>query len=252
MRKTAAFMVLLLPGGLLGGCATDEPAGATAGADRGVAARADGGARPSAGDGGAGGDAAKKPEPACGPGIYPCGPYGVEVGDVVENLSFKGLADPDFLCKDTASQAHAANLTELSFKRFFQGDAKCKGKHQLLWVSASAGWCGPCHAEAKETSAQYTAGKVDPRVAILNVVLETDRPGQPVTEDFLRLWAKNNKFQLTYPVAMDPESRLTRYFDKNALPYNMIVELSTMKVIYRQTGSNLPGIGSAIFSYLQQ
>src|SRR4029077_13887408 len=39
-------------------------------------------------------DAAMTPTPAtCGPGIYPCGPYGYSIGSTIENLTLIGQRD---------------------------------------------------------------------------------------------------------------------------------------------------------------
>ncbi|MFH1131855.1 MAG: hypothetical protein V1754_11010 [Pseudomonadota bacterium] len=190
--------------------------------------------------------------PPCGPGIYPCGPYGTENDEVIENFVFTGFADPGYRCKAPQDMVRdLATARKISFMDTHQGDpTNCKNK-ELLWVMVSAGWCDPCHLEARETQEQYEKGAIDPRVILVNIVFE-DTSGLPVTEDFLKIWAQNNEFQLTFPVLGDPDFIMSKYFDKQATPFNMLVDLKTMEIWYRTTGANLSAIGQAMWSFFDK
>ncbi|MCK5798330.1 MAG: hypothetical protein KAI47_14155, partial [Deltaproteobacteria bacterium] len=124
-------------------------------------------------------------------------------------------------------------------------------KRKILWVMVSAGWCGPCQQEVAETQANYGKGDIDSRVHLMNIVYEDDK-SKPITESFAKLWAENKQFKLSFPVGMDPTFRMGTYFDRNAVPFNMLVDLSTMKIIYRQTGGDLSAVGSALFKALSK
>jgi len=187
------------------------------------------------------------PQPAC---TYPSGPYGSEVDDIVENIKFDGYADADFLCKPAA--AMKMDLSEkrtLSFKDFYCSSTCPDKKRRLLWVIVSAGWCGPCQDEVMLTQNQYELGAIDPRVHLMDIIYETDK-ATPVTDEFAQRWANNGIFQLSFPVAMDPAFRMATYLDRNAVPFNMLIDLDTMQIIFRQTGSNLPAVGEAFHNYL--
>lgn len=202
-------------------------------------------------DQGVAGDQGATPDtgPACD---YPAGPYGTTEGKVVENFEFVGFADAQYLCKVAKDQVMDLSAPrKISFKDFYCNSGCESKKRRLLWVMVSAGWCGPCHQEVTETQAQYEKGAIDAEVHLLNVVYEDDN-GKPATESFTKLWAKNNKFQISFPVAMDPTFQMGKYFDRNAVPFNMIVDLDTMKIVFRQTGANLPAVGQAIFNYLNK
>lgn len=187
--------------------------------------------------------------PACD---YPAGPYGTTEGKLVENFEFKAFADANYQCKDPADQVMDLSKTrKVSFKDYFCNSSCPEKKKKILWVMVSAGWCGPCQQEVAETQAQYGKGALDPRVHLINILYEDDK-SKPVTEEFGKLWAKNNQFQLTFPVALDPQFTMGKYFDRNAVPFNMLVDLDTMKIIFRQTGANLPAVGQAIFNYLNK
>jgi hypothetical protein len=186
---------------------------------------------------------------ACGPTVYPCAPYGTNMGDVAANLEFLGFKDPNELCaahKD--KKLDMSSRVKVSFKDYFLGDGSCAAaRKDLLWVMVSAGWCGPCQQEVQETESQYKAGSVSPRMAIMNIVFETDKPGTPIDEAFLKTWI--NAFGVTFPVVMDPTFRMGAYFNKAATPFNMLVETKTMKIYYRQTGGDLKTIGQQAAAY---
>jgi thiol-disulfide isomerase/thioredoxin len=184
----------------------------------------------------------------CGPNIYPCEPYGTTQGDVVENFEFKGFFDKDYLCKKPEEMKRdLTTVRDLSWKDIHQGEAGCT-KKELLWVMVSAGWCGPCQQEVAETQEQFEKGYIDPRVILVNVLYEDDK-GKPVDEAFTKTWVENGKFQLDFPVVMDPTFTMGKYFDKNAVPFNMLVDLSNMKIVMRQTGANLPAVGQAMKTF---
>jgi hypothetical protein len=182
----------------------------------------------------------------CGPGVYPCGPYGTQVGQVSAELRFSGFADADHLCK--APSALKADLTarrELAFGDWHRGAAVCPGKAwKVLWVMVSAGWCASCKTEVASVQDKLSKDELDGRVALLNVLYETTKLKQPADEAFLRTWAQ--AYGLTFPVVLDPGFQMGAHFSRDAAPFNLLLDVATMKVLYRRTGSDLPGIEAAI------
>jgi hypothetical protein len=185
----------------------------------------------------------------CGTTIYPCAPYGTNMGEVAANLEFLGFKDPNELCAAHKDKTlDMGNRVKIAFKDWFLGDSTCPtAKKDLLWVMVSAGWCGPCQQEVQETETQYKAGAVSSRLAVMNVVFETDKSNTPITEAFLKTWI--NAFNVTFPVVMDPTFKMGIYFNKAATPFNMLVETKTMKIYYRQTGGDLKTIGQQAAAY---
>lgn len=183
----------------------------------------------------------------CGPGVYPCGPYGTKVGQVADELRFSGFADAEHLCK--APSAQKADLTtrrDLALGDWHRGGAACSpGKAwKVLWVMASAGWCASCKTEVASVQDKLSKDELDGRVGLLNVVYETTKLKQPADEAFLRTWAQ--AYGLSFPVVMDPGFQLGTHFTRDAAPFNLLLDVATMKVLYRKTGSDLPGIEAAI------
>jgi hypothetical protein len=186
--------------------------------------------------------------PNCGPGIYPCPPYGTDIGDIADNLEFVGFMDPKNFCKaHEDKEMDLSTKQKIAFASWHVGDPDptCDPhKRKLLWVMVSAGWCGPCKLEVQSTQVEYAAGKVDPRVGVVNVLFETGTLGEPITEDYLKTWI--NAYKLTMPVVMDPSFKMGTYFSAKATPFNMLVDTSNMKIYYHQTGGSLSIIGDKI------
>ena len=188
---------------------------------------------------------------SCGAGIYPCGPYGTQQGEVIANEKFTGWSDPDTFCKDSKDKVlDIDTVRNFSFKSWFDKPDKCpEKKKKLLWVMVSAGWCGPCIAEINEVMAQYRTGAFDSRVEVIDILFEDDN-GDPATPAFAKVWA--NQLKLTYPLLLDPTFKMGKYFSREAVPFNMLVDLETMKVFYAQTGNNLPAMGQQVQAFLTQ
>ncbi len=194
----------------------------------------------------------------CGDKIYPCGPYGTKTGDVAANMEFVGFQDPNEQCATHKDKViDQANLTKISFKSFHQGGSSCSPR-KLLWVIVSAGWCGPCQEDVSAAEKEYAAGNVDSRLAILNIMFETGVPVTAITEAFTLKWintvagTKEKPSQkVTFPVVMDPEFKMGAYFSKAAVPFNMLIDLSTMKIYYQQVGGNATTVGPKVQAFFQ-
>jgi len=174
------------------------------------------------------------------------------VGQVAADISFDGFMDPDPVCKDPAKQQPDMNgMRKLGFSDWHQLARACAvgPGRRLLWVSVAAGWCPACSAEALDIQKMIASGALDRRVGVMSVLFETKTKGQPADEAFLRTWIK--AYNLTYPVVMDPTFKMGAFYDKRETPFNMILDLETMKVLYRHTGSNTAGLMAAISSYLK-
>jgi len=142
-------------------------------------------------------------------------------------------------------------LRKVSFADWYGAAATCAAGSapRLLWINTAAGWCPACSAEALDIQASINSGALDPRVAVLSVVFETKAKGQPADAAFLKLWASTYKIQS--PVVMDPSFAMGAFYSATETPFNMLLDLSDMTVIYRRTGSNLTGLKAAIAAALK-
>ena len=187
----------------------------------------------------------------CGPGIYPCGPYGKGVGEIIDNLVFQGFADPNFRCQKAGSMAIDGQSPQgLTLGDFHRGGAGCPDKRKrVLWVFVSAGWCHACEVQMKSLVPQYNKGQFDERVELLQVLFE-DNQGQPATLDFAKKYIASHGG--THPLVIDPNFDTARYFPINATPLNMLVDLQTMEIFYAENGVNLPALGKAMLDRLKR
>ena len=181
---------------------------------------------------------------------YPAGPYGTKAGETAANLKFLGYMDPKNFCKAPKDKVmDAKTLREISFGDYYRGDdsAACKKyKPKLLWVMVSAGWCSPCINEVTATQQQYAKGAITDGLELLNIVFET-KSSAPATPAFAEIWI--NQLSISFPVVADPMFKMGAYFAQAAVPFNMLVDTSTMKIYYRQTGGSLTGIGQKISQF---
>lgn len=188
---------------------------------------------------------------SCGPDIYPCGASGTRKGDLVENYSFIGFSDPDSFCKPAKDRAIDFNTKiQRSFADWYLPPANCPDKKKkLLWVTVSAGWCPPCIDEIRSTMSEIKNGTFPPEVDVVDILFENGDQS-PVTEE----WAKTEWYRrvgLNYTLLLDPSFKMGKYFDRESVPFNMLIDLSTMKIVFAATGNVLQEVGAAIQQFLK-
>ncbi|HEX3346201.1 MAG TPA: hypothetical protein VHS09_16575 [Polyangiaceae bacterium] len=203
--KTLATLTVIL---LASGCSSSSPApAADNSSDAGTAdeASVDVDASPDADD-----DA---PANGC---VYPAGPYGVAVGKVLNpSLQWQG-----YLPKSTTP-------TTLKVTDLYDCDGT-KGLNAIV-VDSAGQWCVACQGIAKEIPS-WLSPKGDNwlglGVQILNLVIQNN-DYEPATVTTAQQW--RDLFGLTsiYVVA-DPSDT----FPTDALPYELLVDPRTMKVVH--------------------
>lgn len=192
------------------------------------------------------GDVSDSDAAACGPGVYPCGPYGTTEGDVVADLRLSGFMDPDNHCKGHTSKVmDLSKPRTIAFKDWYLGDPKTtclQYKKRLLWVLVTAG-TGMGGMLANAVQKAYTASQLDARVGVLALVIrDYDRP---ITEATTKKWITD--LSLTFPVAMDPSEIAGAYMvTPGTFPFNMLVDLETMQIVYRLHGNDVISVGEKI------
>lgn len=155
-----------------------------------------------------------------GNGDYPNGPYGAEVGDIIENFSFQGYQAP----QDKQS------LEEIRFGDYFDptGD---KGV-TLLLLNTAAAWCQPCvieHGELPSRAEKYR----DAGLVIVSALFQ-DSNGSPATESTLKTWA--NTFDSNFPLLLDPSYQMGRYGPAETPPLNLVIDPRDMSILARFIG----------------
>src|SRR2546423_1623772 len=101
----------------------------------------------------------------CGPGIYPCGPYGYVPGTTIANFALIGQRD------DNASGTIDVGDTVIELKL-----SDVAAGAQALVIDVCAEWCQPCRMSQASLDMLYAM--YSPRAAFLDVMLQ-DRNFQP-------------------------------------------------------------------------
>ena len=146
---------------------------------------------------------------------YPSGPYGIEVGSIVENFQFQGFVQPEL----------DKTLETIDFAQFY--DPKGEKNHELLLLNTAAAWCQPCRIE--HASLPGRAEEFAPQGLVIFALLFQDSDGEPATEETLDLWTSN--FGTSFPMALDPSFQMGRYASAETPPLNLVVDARTMKIL---------------------
>jgi len=152
---------------------------------------------------------------------YPAGPYGTEMGSVVENISWLGWKNG----KDVGYDQGAFERVSLS--DFYDPDGS-KGS-KLLIINASAVWCGPCNLEARHMRDANTYATFHAKGVDFLWTLFEDANHDPVKPQDLTNWG--NRYAVDYPMVLDPSLKTGAYFATDATPLNFLVDTRTMRIV---------------------
>ncbi len=171
---------------------------------------------------------------------YPPGPFGVGKGSIIANYKLIGNANAQ---KSTA-------LQDIELADFYNpsGDAKFEEgsifevgapKPKVVLLGISAVWCGPCNYEADVVFPPLYA-KYKPLGGEFFIQLaDGATPGKAATSKNLLNWT--TKYDVDYPMAIDPSSKLSALYEQDAFPNNIIIKTSTMEIIEIAAGAQEAG-----------
>lgn len=160
---------------------------------------------------------------------YPKGPFATTAGGILRDADFNGLLKP------VADGFDATKAALFSFSNYYN-PTSLDTRPRVLVVTEAGRWCAPCKEEAKVSMAAYKAWNPDlskPVVQFVSLVME-DENYEPAKIEDAALWAK--AYGLAYPVGIDPTLKLGDFFDRSAIPFNMIIDTRTMTITYAGTG----------------
>ncbi len=147
------------------------------------------------------------------PPDYPAPPYGKTTGTIIEDHSFLIPTDN----------------TIVKLSDYYQHETK-----KVLLINASAGWCGACKQEAGELN--NTLAEFGPRGFDILYTLFEDWNGGSPTQDFYEGWM--DQYGGDYTTVLDTNFEMGVYFNVEATPMNMLVDLGTMEIVWLETGFN--------------
>jgi thiol-disulfide isomerase/thioredoxin len=143
---------------------------------------------------------------------YPEGPYGVEVGDVISDLSF------------VSPEGEPRSLSDLYANL----------NTRLLLITTSAEWCTACIKEQPQLQALYET--YAERGLGVVVTLFQDSDFEPATPELAAEWRE--RYELSFEVLADPQtpSTFSPYYDVSLTPMVMLVDVDTMTIRYLTQG----------------
>jgi hypothetical protein len=192
---------------------------------------------PSSTAAGAFGDAPFQPTAA-----YPAGPYGRGIGAVIEDLSFLGWRDPVLSGYDPAA------LETVSLSAFYDPSGT---RTKLIVLNASAVWCTVCRAEMQDIRARDTYRSYKEKGVELVGTLFEDAVGGPAQPTDLQLWGSSTAHAIAFPLLLDPGFKASVYFTSDATPLNMIIDATTMRIVYTMMGYD-GSVGSGLWSVVDR
>ncbi len=183
---------------------------------------------------------------------YPAGPYGVDIGSTVQNVTFYGWNAPGAAGYDPAA------VEQVTLARWFNPDAS-PGVPGTKTMTASDGsevpvkiilinigglWCPPCRQENADIRDLGLYDEYSKKgVQILGVLIE-DINGDPAKPKDIKTWG--NMFDILFPLVADPGHKLGPFFTGDAIPMNIIVRASDMKVVNKILGLDTAGMFASI------
>ncbi len=158
--------------------------------------------------------------------VYPPPPYGVAEGSTIADITFAGLRNP----KSANYNFSGEKIEQISLRDYYNptGDTT---RPRMLLIAASAGWCGPCRLEADESMPNYKFW--NPKGAeFLTALFDSNTAGTPAAPTDATSWSKT--YKLEYPMVLDPQQKLGAYANLQAVPFNLVIDLKTMTIVYAQ------------------
>ncbi len=172
---------------------------------------------------------------------YPAGPYGVAKGSVISNYKFVGFPNALKDVEELKEIPLAEYYNPTGDGTYQEGSVMEVGapKPKALMLSVSAVWCGPCNYEADAILPdEYKKYKPDGGEFFVELA-DGATPGKAATKKNLANWAQ--KYEVDYPMAIDPSYQLGALFEADSFPANMIVDTRTMQIVEVVTGAQESG-----------
>ncbi len=141
---------------------------------------------------------------------YPSGPYGTAEGAVMEPLDFIDSTESSF-----------------SFEDIYLDDS-----NKVLLLSTSAGWCAACIEEQPKLKTMYNTYRSQGLSIV--IVMAEDSNFNIADAALAQSWKERH--ELPFPVIADTQSHLADFYGQDAMPTNMLLDVSTMEIIKIQTG----------------
>ena len=155
---------------------------------------------------------------------YPEGPYGSDVGGVVQNVCLRGWLAPDRV------QHVNASLEPIELSDFYDPDGT-RGI-ELLLVNTAAVWCSACRIEHEDLPMR--AATYAPKGLRIVGSLFQDQKQNPATVEDLSRWVET--FGTNFPMTLDPSYAFGLYASAESAPLNLLIDPKTMTILRKYIG----------------
>jgi thiol-disulfide isomerase/thioredoxin len=173
------------------------------------------------------------------PGAKEVNPYGVAYptknlgqnpraggtpGNVVRNFKFLGYPG--------GGEAVARGLQTMQLADYFDPEMR---KNKIIMVSVAGVWCGPCQEETRSTVP--IAKELEAKgVVLLQALGDGPIQGKGATKEDLDGWVQ--RFSVNFNIVLDPDLKnMGPFFERGAIPFNMVVDARSMEILYAGTGA---------------
>jgi hypothetical protein len=164
------------------------------------------------------------PSESCGDADYPNGPFGTEPGDVAEDACFEGFRTPD------TTALREDRLEQLALSDYYDAAGE---NYELILLNTAALWCMACQVEHQTLPARAAEFEADGLV-VLSALFQ-DEAGAPADFDDLRVWIST--FDVTFPMALDPDYQLGVYASADTAPLNLLIDARNLQIIEKFVGN---------------
>lgn len=163
--------------------------------------------------------------------LYPSNGCGVTKGALIDDYTWTGRLT-----------GISSPVTTLTLHDYYNPDGSKPTR--FMFITVSAFWCQACKDEAKQLNGLYSTYGPRGVMVVTDIAQKIDK--SPTDQNDVDVWIKT--FNLKTAVVNDPDFVLQVFFDPSTMPLDLIIDLKTMEIVYKATGSALPSITSFLDS----
>jgi thiol-disulfide isomerase/thioredoxin len=116
------------------------------------------------------------------------------------------------------------------------------GNNKVMLVSTSAGWCSACIEEQPKLAELYR--EYADRGLYILITLFENADFAPADVRLAEQWKR--RYDLPFTVVADPAFQFSTYYDRDATPMTMLVDVENMLILKIATGFNEPEVRAII------
>ena len=169
---------------------------------------------------------------------YPEGPYGIELGETLPDLQFYGYVDSTVELHTGYKVISLADFYNPTGNELYaEGSLFPAGapKPKALMITSPAMWCQPCQYEADVLLPPRYAQYKPLGGEFLAVMADNGAGTAAANLTNLDYWA--GKYDVNYPIVVDPDYSLGPAFQDLAFPANFIIDTRTMRIVVAIVGT---------------